>query len=240
MTILDQHREIWQRKPVLRTIYQSEFFERLNHYRISGPTLEIGGGPGYYKEYQPDILSSDILPTRWLDMVVDCQDISCPDASFSNIVGLDVFHHIDDPLRFLREAVRVLRPGGRLILIEPWITPFSYLIYRYLHQEDCFLSWRPGQTLGDEKDPFDANAAQPYLVFDRYWQAVQKELPQLSILHIERFSLFAYLLSFGFKPINLLPESIYPAVKSFENATKPLWEPIAALRALIVVERRTY
>jgi SAM-dependent methyltransferase len=238
MTILERHRSIWQTKPVLRTIYHQEFFDRLTQHRVAGKTLEVGGGPGYYKESHPDIISSDIQWTHWLDLVFDCQHVPFADSSFSNIVGLDVLHHISDPLRFLQEAARVLRPGGRLILVEPWITPFSYFIYRYLHQEDCFLDWHPGETLGDEKDPFDANSAQPYLIFDRHWREVQAEIPNLSLVRTERFSLFAYLLSFGFKPINLLPERLYPTVRLVERATQPLWEPVAALRALIVVERR--
>jgi SAM-dependent methyltransferase len=221
----------------LREIYQNEFFDRLTRWRVPGPTLEIGGGPGYYKEEQPDIVSSDILPTRWLDLVADCQQIPFADASFANIVGLDVFHHIGDPLNFLCETQRVLRPGGRLVLVEPWITPFSYLVYRYMHQEDCFLSWQPGDTLGNDKDPFEANGAQPFLVFQRHWQRVEPSVPSLRVRQIERFSLFAYLLSFGFKPLNLLPAPFYPVVSSMERLSQPLWEPLAALRALIVVEK---
>jgi len=62
-------------------------------------------------------------------------------------------------------------------------------------------------------------------------------LPQLKILTLEPFCLFAYLLSGGFKPMNLLPESFYSAVSKFERATSPLWRRIAALRILIVLEK---
>jgi len=34
-----------------------------------------------------------------------------------------------------------------------------------------------------------------------------------------------------------LPHALYPAVRSFERLTWPLWEQKAALRALIVVEK---
>jgi hypothetical protein len=53
----------------------------------------------------------------------------------------------------------------------PGITPFSYLVYRYLHHEDCELSARPleGDAIrgGKEKKAFDGNHAIPYLLFGR-------------------------------------------------------------------------
>ena len=95
-----------------------------------GPTLEVGGGSGNFKLFAPDTVSSDILPAPWLDLVCDAQRLPFADASFANIVMVDVLHHIGSPLRFLKEAARVLRPGGRLIFCEPAITPLSGLFYR--------------------------------------------------------------------------------------------------------------
>jgi hypothetical protein len=45
------------------------------------------------------------------------------------------------------------------------------------------------------------------------------------------------LLSGGFKPMNLLPDFLYPALSKFESATSPLWRRIAALRVLLVLEK---
>jgi SAM-dependent methyltransferase len=41
------------------------------------------------------------------------------DASFDGIVGLDIFEHIEDDELAFREACRVLRPGGVLVLSVP-------------------------------------------------------------------------------------------------------------------------
>jgi ubiquinone/menaquinone biosynthesis C-methylase UbiE len=42
-----------------------------------------------------------------------------PDASFDTIVADSLLEHLDDPARALAEWVRVLRPGGRLVVWSP-------------------------------------------------------------------------------------------------------------------------
>ena len=44
------------------------------------------------------------------------------DASLDGIVMTDVLHHIPDCTSLFHEAARVIRPGGRVVMIEPWNT----------------------------------------------------------------------------------------------------------------------
>jgi SAM-dependent methyltransferase len=238
-----KHRRVWEHKPVLRRIYNEEFFSRLLSARKKdGPCIEVGGGPGFFKQVLPRVLSTDIVWCPWLDAVADAQTLPFQNASVANIFGIDMLHHIAAPMTFLCEAQRILLPGGRLILVEPWVTPFSYLIYRYFHQEDCDLSAHPGDS-NDAQPPsnkkaFDGNQAIPYLLFgSRHRAQTLSALPGLTPLVIEPFCLFAYLLSMGFKPVNLLPEFLYPAVSKIEKATLPLWRRLAALRVLLILEK---
>ncbi|MGH9741200.1 MAG: methyltransferase domain-containing protein [Candidatus Acidiferrum sp.] len=238
-----RHRRVWEKKPVLRRVYNEEFFARLLSFRIqNGFSVEVGAGPGFLKQAAPNILSSDLVWCPWLDAVADAQQLPFRASRVSNIFGLDMLHHLAAPMRFLREAERVLRPGGRLLLIEPWITPFSYLIFRFLHQERCDLSASPSlQSQTDKmstKLAFDGNQAIPYLLFGpRNRSNTLNSLPGFKLLALEPFCLFAYLLSGGFKPMNCLPGFAYPAISKFERATLPLWRRIAALRALVVLEK---
>jgi SAM-dependent methyltransferase len=238
-----RHRRVWEQKPILRRVYQDELFARLLSFRRPGGlSLEVGAGPGFLKNLAPDIFSSDLILCPWLDVIADAQQLPFSGASVTNIFGLDMLHHISSPMIFLKEASRILIPGGRLILVEPWITPLSYLIYRFLHQERCDLSERPWRqeqsTAIPEKKAFDGNQAIPYLLFGPgHRSSTLNSLPGLKLAALEPFCLFAYLLSGGFKPMNLLPSFLYPTVSKFERATLPLWRRLAALRVLLVLEK---
>lgn len=49
-------------------------------------------------------------------VVGDAENLPFDDASFDAVLCSNSFHHYPNPEAFLREAHRVLRPGGRLIL----------------------------------------------------------------------------------------------------------------------------
>ncbi|MFC6792453.1 class I SAM-dependent methyltransferase [Methylobacterium komagatae] len=42
-----------------------------------------------------------------------------PDGTFDGAVMLNSLHHVPDPAKALKEAARVLRPGCRLVVVEP-------------------------------------------------------------------------------------------------------------------------
>lgn len=51
--------------------------------------------------------------------VASGQSLPFADAAFDGAVLLNSLHHLPDPRAALREAARVVRPGGRLVVIEP-------------------------------------------------------------------------------------------------------------------------
>ncbi len=239
---LNKHREVWRTKTILKRLYTEQFYQRLLTNRASGKrTLEIGSGPGFFEGIDPSVWRTDLLPSPWVHAAVDAHHLPVRSGCLDNVLGLDVLHHFERPISVLAEVTRVLRSGGRLILIEPWITPFSRFVYTYLHQEGCDMNLTPwldsGTGFSVDKQAFDGNATIPYLLLTKGQERLQQAVPDLKLIHLERFSLFTYLLSLGFKKGNLLPEALYSPVYQFEKATQPLWQNIAALRALLIWER---
>ncbi|MGN7611287.1 class I SAM-dependent methyltransferase, partial [Magnetococcales bacterium HHB-1] len=202
--LAEQHRQ-WQKKPILRMIY-TDLYRRLAQFRVAGEILEIGGGSGNFKAFAPQTLSSDIIALPWLDLVTDAQQLAFAAQSLSNLVLFDVLHHIERPGLFFAEAIRVLRPGGRILLVEPGITPVSTMFYRYFHPEDVDFSQDPLSTHPIRgKKAFDANQAFPEMLFKRQHERFKQQFPELSMIHCQRYSLFAYPLSGGFRKWGLIP-----------------------------------
>ncbi len=239
-----EHRRLWRAKPVLARVYDPWFRALLSAAPAGARVLEIGAGPGFLAEAaraaRPDLrwLASDLHAVPWNTLAADAGRLPLATACVQAVVGLDVLHHLPDPAGFFREAARVLAPGGRLALVEPWITPFSWLVYRFFHQEECRLSvdpWQPFPRQG--KDSFDGDAAVPWRLLRTTptvrWRELGLQPPRTRLINA-----FAYLLTLGFRPGSLLPAAAAAAVVSVDELSRPLaW--FVALRARIEWEKAT-
>ncbi len=100
---------------------------------VQGRALEIGCGSGDNFEYYPPgagvaVTAFDTSAERLRTAVrrrapiniaiADAERLAWPAQSFDAVVGTLVFCSIPDPARALAEVRRVLRPGGRLYLVE--------------------------------------------------------------------------------------------------------------------------
>jgi SAM-dependent methyltransferase len=237
-----EHRRLWAAKPVLARVYEPWFDALLEAAPRGARVLEVGAGPGLLepraREARPDLrwVASDLHAVPWNDLAADAGRLPLRDACVGAVLGLDVLHHFASPAAFFTEAARVLAPGGRIALVEPWITPFSWPIYRFLHQEGCRLSvdpWRPFP--GEGKDSFEGDAAVPWRLARDTGAARWRELG-LAPPRVERINALAYVATLGFRRGSLLPLPLSGAAMAIDRAAAPL-APLLALRARLTWER---
>ena len=239
-----EHRRIWAEKPVLARVYRPWFEALLAQIPHQGRALEVGAGPGFLAEEarrgRKDVrlLAMDVLQVPWNDVVGDGLRLPVGGGTLQAVLGLDLVHHLARPAAFFAEVARALGPSGRLAVVEPWVTPLSFPIYRWLHQEGCTLGLDPWDPFGvgeGTKDAFEGDAAVVWSLVRRTSAARWKELgwkpPRVRVLNA-----FAYLLSLGFKKGSLLPPGFAPAVQALDGALG-FAAPLLGLRVLAVWEK---
>ena len=230
-----RHRNLIEKKGFLNKFYQDCYrsIDGALPETIEGPVLELGSGAGFIKAYIPDCITSEVYPFPDINIVLDGQRLPFTDESLRAIVMLDVFHHLPCITSFLKDAGRCVKDGGCIVMIEPWKTTWSRLIYTYLHHEPFnteTLEWKlpSGGSLSN------ANSALPWIVFERDRRAFEREFPEWNITLIQRHSPFCYLLSGGVSLRSFAPGWLYPYCRAMERITQP-WMNYLAMFALIVL-----
>jgi SAM-dependent methyltransferase len=235
------HRRVWETKASIRLLYR-DFHRQLLDSCPAGHILDIGSGTAHIKDSGPDILSTDILPFPGIDVVADAHRLPFPNEFFSGVVMLDVLHHLERPIEFLKEASRVLKPGGRLAMIEPAMTAVARRFYDYFHDEpvhmdvDAFAD----VAINPDRDPFDANQAIPTLLFatPAARARIEQVIPSLRVRSVKWLSLFAYPISGGFQNWSLIPAALVRPVLALEQKVPDAIRKQIAFRMMIVLERR--
>ena len=239
-----EHRQIWANKPVLARVYRPWFEALLAQIPPGGRALEVGAGPGFLaqeaRKSRSDarLLAMDVLQVPWNDLVGDGLRLPVGSGSLQAVLGLDLVHHLARPAAFFTEVARALGPAGRLAVVEPWVTPFSFPIYKWLHQEGCTPDLDPWDPFGvgeGAKDAFDGDAAVVWRLVRRTnplgWKELGFKPPKVVVLNA-----FAYLLSLGFKKGSLLPPGAVGAVQALDDALG-FAAPLLGLRVLAVWEK---
>jgi SAM-dependent methyltransferase len=234
------HRSHWERKPSIRLLYR-DFHRRLLDSCPEGRVLDIGGGTAHIKDFRADIVSTDILSFPGIDVVADAHRLPFPSELFAGVVMLDVLHHLERPIEFLHEVSRVLKPGGRLAMIEPAMTSVARRFYDHFHDEPVDMDADPFAevAINPDRDPFDANQAIPSLLFatSAACARVEKAIPSLRVRNVRWLSLFAYPMSGGLQNWSLMPAALVRFVLAFEEKVPEAVRRQIAFRMMVVVER---
>ena len=226
-------------KPSLRHFYErtyARYQECLQRCPKNGLVVEIGSGAGFAKSFIPDIITSDILPYDGVDKVVDATKLPLENESVRLLCMLNVFHHIREVEKFLREAQRCLIQGGRVLIVDQHVGLLSRPILKYFHHEPFepnAENWRfesTGALSG-------ANGALAWIVFVRDRQEFCAKFPDLRLFRYDPHTPFSYWLTGGLKAWNLLPRWSIRVMDTIDDVTARLFPTLGSFVDIELVKR---
>ncbi|MDX9750147.1 MAG: methyltransferase domain-containing protein [Flavobacteriales bacterium] len=105
---------------------------------LPGPSFRPCGRPGPQRRHHKAAeVHADLAHVRWAQG--RGEDLPYAGAAFDVVLCIGVLHHVPDPLRVLREIVRVLRPGGLLYFYMYYAMEQRSAAYRALHAASSWL-----------------------------------------------------------------------------------------------------
>jgi SAM-dependent methyltransferase len=217
-----QRAQIIANKLFLKRFYQ-DCYERIVERLPSdscGLVVELGAGAGFLKEYIPGLVTSEILQVPNVDIRLDGRFLPFKKSSLRAIVMVDVFHHIPSVGAFLSDSAFCVKPGGAVIMVEPWITPWSRFVYEHFHHEPLDPESKKWELSG--KGPLsNANSALPWIVFERDRAKLEEEFREWSVAEIDLHAPISYLLSGGLSFRSFIPGACYGLCRKLENVLRP-------------------
>ncbi len=237
---IQRNRDAWLRKPLLRDIYRrfySQIAARIDP-TISGLVVELGSGMGTIKEVIPQCITTDLFANPWLDRQENAYRLSFADCSVSHLILFDVWHHLRYPGTALQEFLRVLAPGGRLILFEPAASWTGRLVYHYFHHEPVALSEPTIWEAPTNFVPGDADyyAAQGSATRHFWWREARDRLTGWRINEVRPIASFAYLTSGGFSGPRLGGRFLDALMRRLDTLASPFPRAFAS-RLMVVLQK---
>jgi ubiquinone/menaquinone biosynthesis C-methylase UbiE len=88
-----------------------------------------------FNQYTGGGLDEGLQTGQWdtsrIDLISDITAIPAPNASFDAILCSEVLEHVPEPTHALDEFLRLLKPGGTLILTAPFASLVHFAPYHY-------------------------------------------------------------------------------------------------------------
>jgi SAM-dependent methyltransferase len=232
--------QYWHQKPLLQKLY-ADFYRLIAQHLSNLPDakiVELGSGLGNIREIIPDCLRTDLFPNPWIDQIENAYKLSFEDETVSDLILTDVFHHLRYPGTALKEFGRVLRKGGRVLMLEPYMSALGLLVYGIPHDEPIAvikkIEWDAPEGWSPENIDYYAAQGNASRIFARH--KFRSRLGDWQKIETIRLSATAYVASGGFSKPQLYPTSMLPVIKKLESVLG-LFPALFATRLLVILEK---
>jgi hypothetical protein len=238
-----RQRDVWLNKPVLRLLYNHWYSQCAAFLCSERPVVEIGAGSGNFKSYYQNVISTDVYRSGpWIDVVMDAHALALAPNMTGNLFVFDVLHHLQRPLDFLRRAVASIKPGGRLVVCEPALSPWSRFVYGVFHHEPVDDKWDlfgfDGQPQQDDPSHEFANTAIPELLFWKNRATTVRLLEPIRLVYAQKFGFLLYPLTGGFGYRSYLPSAGFATLLRLEDQImRPFASWLTGMRMIVVLEK---
>jgi SAM-dependent methyltransferase len=217
---IQQNLDFWRKKPRLQEIYRGFYrliAAQLNR-DIEGKIVELGSGIGNVKMMIPEAICTDLFPNPWIDQVENAYKLSFQDSTVSNLILFDVFHHLEFPGTALTEFNRVLKPSGRVILFDPYISLTGLLVYGLFHHEPVALNKKIHWIAPEDFDPWKSNyyAAQGNATRVFFSGKYYRNLQGFDVICRKRIPALSYIASGGYSKPQVLPDRLFSFMEKLE------------------------
>jgi len=164
--------------------------------------------------------------------------LSFPSGSVSDLIMVDVFHHLEFPGTALDEFHRVLQPGGKVLMLEPHVSALGALVYGLFHPEGLKFAHRiqwsaPADRVLDQPDYYTSQGNATSIFLGRDHRA---ELRRWSDIQVTRLSALSYLATGGYTKPQLLFDDGLHVLQRAERWFDPI-PALFATRMLVVLTK---
>lgn len=211
---------IFESKRVLKEVVfemQTTMYSLCKSGNGGSTILEIGAGALPMKLSHPNVVATDIVLSENIDKILDATSMELENNSIDGLILQNTFHHIPDPSRFFSECYRVLKPGGRVVILDPYHNVFSKFVYPKLfatEKYDLTGTWNEASSHA----MVGANQALSYIVFSRDLNLFKMNNPSLRVVSTQPVSQgLRYFASGGLNFRQILPSPVFPILRRLEQ-----------------------